>query len=138
MSFEAFVQCFKDGEFAGFPSQQIRDAFAPYAIDDSPYDWRIFYDQQNYSDVMESSHPTDTALICGFTVHRPCGGVRLWDTLATILKSGNFVLYFPASCPPLIADERVAQHLPPDMIESLGKPKVITTGQEILDELRAA
>jgi hypothetical protein len=39
--------------------------------------------------------------------------------------------------PPLIADEGVARHLPPSMIEAMGQPKRVSTGKEILDALHA-
>jgi hypothetical protein len=73
----------------------------------------------------------DQSLLRSFTVLRLCGDLRFWDAMASILRLGNLVLFFPTSCPPLIADGSVAPHLPPNMIESMGQPKRVTTEQEI-------
>jgi hypothetical protein len=137
MSFEAFVQCFKDGESAGIPRQQIREAFGSF-LSDRGDDWHLFYDAANSCDVMLTIDDTEETLVQGFTVTRPCGDERFWDSMASILRLGNVVLYFPASCPPLIADASVAQHLPPNMIEAMGQPKRVTSGKEILKVLHAA
>ncbi|SPE60703.1 hypothetical protein SBV1_470007 [Verrucomicrobia bacterium] len=80
----------------------------------------------------------DKSLLRGFTVLRPCADARFWDAMASILRLGNVVLYFPARCPPLIADDKVAQHLPPSMIEAIGPPKRVSTGREILNALHGA
>ncbi len=67
---------------------------------------------------------------------RPCGDIRLWDALASILRLGNAALCFSSGAPLLIADADVAQHLPKGMTEgSLGAPKYVTSGAEILHEL---
>ena len=138
MSFEAFIFCFKEGEPAGFPTERIRAAFGPFASDGPDNGWRLYYDERNYSDVTLMRHPTDERLILGFTVERPCGDSRLWDALASILALNNLVLIFPAGLPPLIASDNVVQHLPAEMIESMGQPRYVRSGAEILRELHKA
>ena len=71
-------------------------------------------------------------------ISRPCADIRLWNALAEILRLGNAVLFFPGGQHPLIAAPSVKQHLPPDMIEALGEPLIISTGAEILKQVRAA
>ncbi len=138
MSFEAFIQCFKDGETGTVSCQRVREAFEPFVREGGPFDWRVYYDEQNYSDVILERDPADQNLLKGFTVDRPCGDERLWDSLLSVLRLGNLVLYFPSNCPPLIADNRVAQHLPPSMIEALGQPRCVSTGKEIVDAVRGS
>ncbi len=137
MSFEAFVYCFKDGEPVGVSSQAVRETFGPYLSEGGAFDWQLCYDEANCCDVMLSRNDSDKALLRGFTVFRPCGDIRFWDAMANVLRLGNLVLLFPADCPPLIADVKVATHLPPGMIESMGQPKCITSGNEILNILHA-
>ncbi|MDB6016148.1 MAG: hypothetical protein JWR19_637 [Pedosphaera sp.] len=138
MSFEAFVQCFKEGEFTAVPCQQVRDAFGSFLTEGGAFDWQLYYDEQNNCDVMLKLHDADKSLLQGFTVLRPCGDERFWDALAAILQLGNLVLYFPSDCPPLMGDVSVAQHLPSGMIEAMGQPRCVTKGREILQQLRAA
>lgn len=137
MSFEAFVQIYKDGEPAGVSRQQVRDAFGSFLSDGGAFDWQLYYGEADNCDVMLKIDESDKTLVRGFTVLRPCGDLRFWDAMASILRLGNIVLFFPASCPPLVAHNRVVQHLPPDMVEALGEPKPVTTGKEILDALHA-
>jgi hypothetical protein len=138
MSFEAFVQCFKDGEFAVVPRQQVRNAFGSFLTESGAFDWQLYYGEADNCDVMLTIDGTEKSLLRGFTVLRPCGDARFWDAMASILRLGNVVLYFPANCPPLVANDRVAQHLPPSMIEAMGQPKCVSTGREILDALHAS
>jgi len=138
MSFEAFVHCFKDGKVASVSRQRVREAFGSSLTEGGVYDWQLDYCEADSCNVILGVDDADKSLLHSFTVLRPCGDVRFWDAMATILKLGNLVLFFPASCPPLIAEASVARHLPPDMIESLGQPKCVNTGREILDALHAA
>ena len=138
MGFEAFIQSFTNGELSGIPIQKVRDAFEPFVKETGPADWRLQYGENDYSDVALSLVPTDHNLIFGFTVDRPCGNDRLWDALASILQLGNLVIYFPSTCPPLVANSTVAGHLPSSMIEAMGEPKCVGTGKEILKELKTA
>ncbi len=138
MSFEAFVQCFKDGELATVPRRQVRDAFGSFLIEGGAFDWRLCYSATDNCDVMLTVDDTNKSLLRVFTVLRPCGDARFWDAMASILRLGNVVLYFPANCPPLVADNRVAQHLPPSMIEAMGQPKLVSSGKETLNVLHEA
>lgn len=54
--------------------------------------WEVQYDAHSASDVYLSSY--DATMLDGFSINRPCGDMRLWDALASILALGNFVLYF--------------------------------------------
>jgi hypothetical protein len=136
MSFEAFVQIYNDGELTGIPRQQIRDSFGSFLSEGGAYDWHLYYDEANNCDVILKTHAGDKNLVTSFTVVRPCGDPRFWDAMVSILRLGNVVLFFPANCPPLVADNKVAQHLPPDMIETLGEPRCVSSAREILDLVR--
>jgi hypothetical protein len=80
----------------------------------------------------------DDSLIHHLSVERPCGDRRLWDSLAAVLKLGSVVLYFPGGPSPLVAAESVIADLPPDMVESLGTPVRVGSGDEILRHIEAA
>jgi hypothetical protein len=136
MSFEAFVCYFQKGEVATVPSQHVREVFGAFLAEGGGYDWHLHYDDQNSCDLMLTKDPGDAGAIRGFTVMRPCGDVRLWDALAATLRFGNAALFFSSGAPLLVADSSVVQHLPEGMTEgSLGQPKCVTTGSEILHEM---
>ncbi len=138
MSFDVYLQSFHRGEFAGIPRQRIRDAFGEHLTETELDYWQLRYDDANSCDLNLTTHDTDVSMVRGFTVHRPCADQRLWDALASILTLGDIVLYFPSGRAPLVARSTVTQHLPPDMVESLGQPVVVTSGREIQHEIEAA
>jgi hypothetical protein len=138
MSFDVYLQSFHRGEFAGIPRQRVRDVFGAHLTETEPDYWQLRYDDTNSCDLDLTAHDTDASMVRGFTVHRPCADQRLWDALASILALGDLVLYFPGGRAPLVARSTVTQHLPPDMVESLGQPVVVTSGREIQHEIQAA
>ena len=54
-----------------------------------------------------------------FCVSRPVEDGRLYEALLEVARMNGVVLYAPGS-PPVVAHEGTAEHLPEDMIESLG------------------
>jgi hypothetical protein len=138
MSFDVYLQSFHNGEPAGIPSQRIRDAFGAHLTEIGPNFWQLRYDDANWCDLDLTAHETDATMISDFTVHRPCSDQRLWDALASILASGDIVLYFPGCRAPLVAQSAVIDHLPASMVEALGQPVIVTSGREIQEEIHAA
>jgi hypothetical protein len=137
VSFDVYLQVFENRESAGISRDSVRDAFGAVFVSEPELDrWEVQYDAQNTCDVYLSSH--GTTMLEGLSINRPCGDLRLWDALASILALGNVVLYFPGCKAPLIADLNVRQHLPHDMIKALGEPIIAGRGAEILREVHAA
>lgn len=137
MSFDIYLQSFHQGEFAGIPRQCVRDAFGPHLTENGPDDWQLRYDDANSCDLDLMGHDTDATMVLGFTVYRPCSDQRLWDGLASILASGDVVLFFPGCRAPLVARSTVTHHLPESLIKALGQPVVVTSGKEIQQEIHA-
>ena len=138
MSFDIYVQSFRDGEFAGIPRRRVRDAFGTHLTETETHFWHVRYDHTNSCEIDLTAHDTDPSMVQGFTVHRPCTDQRLWDALASILVLGDIVLYFPGGRAPLVARSTVIQHLPVDMVDALGQPVVVTSGIEIQREIHTA
>ena len=137
MSFDVYLQSFHRGEFAGIPRQRVRDVFGEHLTETESDYWQLRYDDAKSCDLDLTAHD-DPSMVRGFTVHGPCADQRLWDALASILALGDIVLYFPGGRAPLVARSTVTEHLPPDMVESLGQPVVVTSGREIQQEIHAA
>jgi hypothetical protein len=138
MSMEVYIQCFKDGAPSGVPRDKVRAAFGQFLTETEPRFWSVRYDDENGCDVAVDACEDDASLVYSLCIERPCGDKRLWDALAAILKLGTVVLYFPGGASPLVAVESVVGHLPPDMVESLGTPVCIQTGDEIVRHIDAA
>jgi hypothetical protein len=138
MSFDVFVQSFQDGEFAGLSRQRVREAFGLALHESEPNFWQLRYGEGRSSDLYIDVHDPDPSQIHGFTVNRPCTDEQLWDSLIAILTLGNVVLYFPGCRAPLVTHASVAQHLPAEIIEALGEPIIVTSGEDIQREIREA
>jgi hypothetical protein len=138
MGFEVHFFSFKNGEPVGFPIERIREAFSPYVTESKFYAWELVYGGELNGGVNIFPHPSDPTLLHGFVVDRPGVDPRMWETLADILAFGPFALIFSSKHPPMIGNADVARHLPPDMIESMGQPKLVSSGREISDNIRSS
>ena len=132
MSFEVYVQCFKGGAPSGIARERVRSAFGQVVTQSEPWLWSVRYDDTNGCDIAVSAPDDDDSLVHHLCVSRPCSDRRLFDSLAAVLKLGAVVLYFPGGPSPLVADEAVVADLPPDMVESLGTPVCVGSGDEII------
>lgn len=103
-----------------------------------PDRWTIRYDDLNSCDIALTSLPSDAALVTSMTIVRPCGDMRLWESLLKVMQLGPIILYCPGDSVPLATSARVGDHMPPDMVETLGRPRVVTSAQDIVDAIRAA
>ncbi len=131
MGADIYIHCFRGGEPAGLPWQALLLLFPVQTGESTPEFWRIRYDAQNSCDFSVSSLPANDALVESLCIHRPCGDERLWQALFTLLRMGNVVLIIPDGSPPIVADEAVIAHLPPGMVDSLGRPRCVHSGREI-------
>ncbi len=133
------MQCFTEGERDGIPAAELQRAFGSQLQVAEGDWWKVVYDEQNWCDILVGFLPPDQKWVHSLSVQRPCGHQRLWEALLAILNLGNVVLYFPAKKPPLlVADPLVAEHLPKDMVESMGPVTRVSRIQDILDEIRKA
>ncbi|MER9728986.1 hypothetical protein [Mesorhizobium sp. M0217] len=73
MSFEAYLNCFEDGEESYFPTSIVEDAFAPFVTRREPEFtcWVVAYDDASSADLYLNFDPGDASRCSGFTVARP-------------------------------------------------------------------
>ena len=130
MSFELYLQCFGETERLGLPRDSIRALFPVDEASSEPDYWRLRYDSQNSCDIGVHSLPTDVTKLADFYVERPCRDIRLWDSLFTVLNMGSVVLFFPEG--PLIISKGISgTGIPQEMVDSLGAPVQVNSGEEL-------
>ena len=130
MSFELYLQCFGETERLGLPRDSIRALFPVDEASSEPDYWRLRYDGQNSCDIGVHTLATDGSKLADFYVERPCGDIRLWDSLFTVLNMGSVVLFFPGG-PLVIAKETSGTGIPEEMLDSLGTPVQANSGEEL-------
>jgi hypothetical protein len=139
MGFEVFVQCFTQGERDGVAVTDIQRVFGPQLEAGENEWWKVVYDEQNSCDILVDYLSSDKDFVHFISVQRPCGDRRLWEALFSVLEIGHCVLYFPADRPPLlVANESMTEHLPPDMVDSMGAITRVNCAQDILDAIQRA
>jgi len=138
MSFDIFLACYRDGENATFPHEIVRRAFAPYILEihgGLKVDPEAEVDSQRWALRFKDGGRCDVYInaegpIGGFMVNRPPGSPAFWDALIDIMKQTDTVLFWPDGGA-VVAKESVVAHMPPDMIEVMGRPKVTIDMKEI-------
>jgi len=131
MSFEIFLKCCGETERLGLPRSALRSLF-PVIEDESEADfWRVRYDSENQCAIGVSGVPSNGKMLNSLYVDRPCGDLRLWEGLLSILRMGSVVIFWPGG-PLVVADGAVVADLPRDIIESLGEPKVVNSAEALL------
>ncbi len=72
-------------------------------------------------------------MIRSFGVNRPPANLVFWDLILQVLRDTPSVIYWPGygtvAC---VANPAVIREMPPDMVEALGYPLVVSRGNEIL------
>ena len=132
MSFDLFLQSFRNGAPAKFPAELIEKGFGPYASAREPRCWVLRYPNGGFGELyVDLTHDE----VSHFMVARPPDSPQFWQTLLDILELTPSCLYWPGGGP-LIAQTFVRDHLPPDMIESLGEPTLVSTPEQIVEAIK--
>ena len=135
MGFEVYLQCFGESERSGISRAAVRSLFPVIEEESEPDFWRVRYDNKNSCDIAVTAMTSDEEMLKSFYVDRPCGDLRLWEGLLSVLRMGSVVIFWPGG-PPVVAVEAVAADLPVDMIDSIGQPKLVSSTEELLRLLR--
>jgi len=138
VSFEVFLQCFEGGAPAGVPRDAVRRLFPVVEAESEPNYWSVRYNDLNSCHLGVTALPGDDTVVEALGVFRPCSDPRLWEALMEVLRLGLVVLYFPGDAPPLVASESVGAQLPASTVRSLGRPRVVQSGREIVEVVERA
>lgn len=158
MSFDAFLQCFQDGELDGFPSELLASAFAgdyavlagdsliwrveyPVVVDESAPKTIMFQGREYpvvYGDSSDLYISTNAhGRIDHITFNRPAAHERFYASLFSILTQTHTVVYCAGDCPPLVGKLDTVPHLPQGLIDTLGSPVVLAYPLQIREMLGA-
>jgi hypothetical protein len=131
MSFDLFMQCYGETHKLGLPVGAMRALF-PICREEPEFNrWVVEYDPMNSCDIYAGLLKDNRERLGDFMVSRPCGDMRLWEALFSILNMGSVVIFWPGS-PPVLAAGTNADSLPDGMVEGLGQPVYVHSGSELL------
>ena len=137
MSLDLYVGSFHAGEPQSFQARVLTDAIEPYIVGKEPtcYVLRFVGDKTSDCDLYVD---TEADRISNFSINRPVSDERLYAALLQVLQSPGTVMYMSGECPPLVGNHQSMAELPPDMVESLGKPVLIAEPHEIQEYISRA
>jgi hypothetical protein len=166
MSFDAFLSCYESGDHGYFPIEVIELAFGDAVTckeEESKRDGRSFFWRLEYPVEQAPNQPKTfvfngreypyvvqdgaelyfgekggEGLTSGFMIAGPAGNLRFYESILAILRVTNTALYCAGACPPMVGKEDSINHLPSEMIETLGEAVIIRHPKEIIDRFSVA
>lgn len=132
MSVELYLQKYSQGAAASFSKESIREVLMGYSVKESPTSWEVGFDADQPDTFYLGSQESIESLM----ISKPGISINLYEFLIKILKSDNFILYWPGGTHPLVGQAETTAHIPSEMINSLGLPIIANKGQEILNNIK--
>jgi len=133
MSFGIYVSALSGGKLTTIKRSIAADAFADFIGIVDQYGWQLTL--PGWGLCHGRFYIRDSPDIEGFSINRPPLVPVFMDALYTVMRQTPTVLMWPALGPDprcCVADPAVIKEMPPDMIEALGMPTLVHSGQEII------
>jgi hypothetical protein len=132
VSLEIFVVFFSDQEPATVPRTIIETAFGPFVVRVEPGLMQLSFPDDGEADVFVD----DAAEVGGMMISGPPPNPEFWESLFDILRQTRSALFWPPG-QLVVANPGAIEHLPPDMVESMGEPIVVSAPSEILQAIES-
>lgn len=130
MSFDLWIDAFKDEEKFWFPTTAFLHRFDGHIIDKEERTFRLSFDGD--PTLCRVSYYPRGDSVDGFSISRPTAHAELWEIIAGFLRDLPCVLYWPStthnSC---MGSLDLLPHLPASFIEACGIPFVSTDPETI-------
>ena len=132
MSFEIFLQCYRNGEPATFKRTILEEAFGlrDTSRNRRPWFFKVDYPDGGGADV----YPDDGDDQQGIMFSR-CGGDTFFDALYRLAEVTKSVIFWPYQSPAVaVTNETTVAHLPSCFLdEGIGPAHVVHSGRELRD-----
>jgi hypothetical protein len=128
MSFDIFLQCFRNGDLATFPRTLVEEIFARDAIaPDFPLT-DVHYPDGSGGVIYGAD---DDEIDCLMFNH--CGGEMFFAAMYELAHRTSSVIYWPDTRPSIaITEAETAAHFPKGFGD-MGPPEIVKSGQELID-----
>jgi hypothetical protein len=126
MSFDIFLQCYRNGEPATFKRSVVKEIFGPHAYGDPDFSNVTFPDGSG-----SCVYVTDADDIQGMMFNH-CGGNDFFQALYKLADRTKSVILWPDTRPSFaITDEATLAHLPLDFEQDFGPGQIVRNGREL-------
>jgi len=133
MSFSIYVSALSGGKLTTIKRSIVTDAFADLIGIVDYCGWQLTL--PDWGLCSGHFYIEDLPEIQGFSINRPPLAPVFADALYTVMHQTPTVLMWPDNGPDpccCVANPAVIREMPPDMIEALGMPTVVHSGEEII------
>jgi hypothetical protein len=137
VSFEVFLYFCQRDQADGITRAQIQQTLGDFCVPLETDYWHVEYELTDSCDILLSSLDSEPNIIRSAMVNRPAGDIRLWNSVFELMQLGNGVLYYAGCRAPLVANETTNSYLPAEMIDALGEPICVSSGEEIRARIQA-
>ena len=134
MSFDIFVQCFRNREVATFKRAVVEEIFGPYVTRRGPGGEieRVKYSDGGGAEIYGDKQDD----LVGISFDH-CGGDAFFDALFQLADRIKGVVHWPGVGPSsVITDAAVLEHLPADFVEGCGPPALVHDRDGITDAIQ--
>lgn len=135
MSFDLYLQTFRDGSASGIALDIVRDAFGKYVVEVDEDFWQVQYGPEDSSDIFLQPLGDEALLIHTISIHRPCRDMRLWDSLYHLLGLPGTIVYYPGCKSPMVRDSQAGRDMSAQLRESLGEPVIVNNAMDIFQSI---
>ena len=129
MSFDIFLQCYRNGEPATFKRALAEGIFTRHAINYRPPLTRVDYADGSSAEIYGADEGDEiSSLMC-----TRCGGATFYNALYELAHRTRSVVLWPSGKPvSAVTDAATLEDLDPAFREApLGPPIVVTSGREL-------
>jgi hypothetical protein len=130
MGFEVYVRCFGESERTGISRAAVRSLFPVIEEESEPDHWRVRYDDDNSCNIGVTAVTSEKEMLKFLFIDRPCGNLRLWEALISLLQMGSVVIFWPGG-PPVVFDDVVASRLPNVTTDAIGPSRSVSSAEEL-------
>ena len=134
MSFDIYISALSGGKITTIKRSIVTDAFAELIGIVDRVGWQLIL--PDWGLCSGHFYIDDSLDVDSFSINRPPLVPVFAAALYTVMRQTPTVLMWPGIGPDprcCVADPAVIKEMPPDMIEALGMPTVVHSGEEIID-----
>ncbi|PZR08784.1 MAG: hypothetical protein DI539_22475 [Flavobacterium psychrophilum] len=130
MLYEYYLQAHLNQDFQEVSTESVLAIFKDYITAREASYIDLEFEEGNSCTIYMD---TTNLMTTGFVISRPCYSRRFGECLYEVMLLGNFVFFEPDGKAPIIISPAAEEHLPIDMVESLGKPAIGKSKESFLE-----
>ena len=126
MSFDIFLQCYRDGEPATFKRSVLIEIFGPYAFGNPRLSMVTFPDGSGSCVYVVDADDIQDMMF------NHCGGNDFFQALYELADRTKSIIFWPDTRPSFaVTDEGTLAHLPRDFEQDFGPGQIVRNGREL-------